>query len=165
MFKNPYLVGTAMKKISILLILCLMVQPAIALQASNTDWETLQSISTGHSAIVRTVSGKNIKGQFRRVTESTMELNMKSDVIVFQRAEVSRVYLLSKYDTRKSVLIGAGLGVASGVSAGAASNRNSTHLAAPGWVAVSLGGGVCGAVIGLTVGKGMRKKELVYSAR
>jgi hypothetical protein len=160
-----------MKRISIIvLVLSLLLSPVSLALSSNTDWSLLRSISSGQTVLVKTFSGKSLKGPFLRATDSALELNVNGDRIELQSAEVSRVYVLRGRQFVKGTLIGTAVGTGAGAGLGAIAGRGHDgkgfDLFGQGfYVAIGAGLGlVAGSLAGLAIGASRHKKELVYQA-
>jgi len=157
-----------MRHLTVLLILCLLIQPVIPAQDSNTNWAILQSIPSGQLTLVKTTSGQSLKGHFQRVTDSTLELSVNGKTVDLPSAEVSRVYVLRGRHVLKGTLIGAaaGGGVGAGIGAIAGGDDSKEAIIGQGaMVAICAAIGVIvGGLVGLGIGSSKHKKELVYEA-
>jgi hypothetical protein len=156
------------KSIIVLVLSLLLSQISLAL-GSNTDWSLLQSISSGRTVLVKTSSGKSLKGLFQRATDSMLTLNVNGQPVELQSAEVSRVYVQRGRPILKWTLIGTGVGTGAGAAIGAIEGRGHGKgfdiFSQDFYVALGAGFGlVAGNITGLVIGASRHKKELVYQA-
>lgn len=156
-----------LKQFTLSLIVCLLISQVMPAQDSNTNWAILQSIPPGQLTLVKTASGKSLKGQFQRATDSALELSVNGKAVGFQPAEVSRIYVLRGRHILKGALIGAAVGGGAGAGIGAIGGRENNK----GFNIIGQGAevGICAAIgtiagglTGLAIGSSKNKKELVY---
>ena len=155
-----------MKQLALFLICCLLIPPCASAQSSKTDWAILQSLDAGQSILVQAASDHSLKGQFRRVTDSSLDFSVNGKDVELRSADVSRVYLLRGRQFLKGTLIGAAVGTAGGAGIGALGGRGSKFILGQGECA-AIGaalGFILGSIVGLAVGSSRHKKELVYEA-
>lgn len=157
------------KQLAVSLIMCLIILPVMAAQDLDTNWMILRSIPAGQLTLVKTTSGRSLKGLFQRATDSALELSVNGKAVDLRSAEVSRVYVLRGRQILKGILIGAAAGAAAGAGIGALTGRQSNR----GWSIFSEGdcaamgagvGIIGGSLAGLAIGSSKHKKELVYEA-
>jgi hypothetical protein len=134
---------------------------------SNNDWFNLQSIPAGQLIAVKTNSGKSLKGQFHRITDSALEMRVNGKDVDLPSTEVSRVYILRGSRTVKGLLIGAAVGTSAGAGFGAiAGNSSNKRFDVISQGAATAGGAILGLLVGgitgSLVGLSRHKKELVY---
>jgi hypothetical protein len=155
-----------LKQLILSLIVCLLVSPSIPAQDFNAHWRILQSIPLGQPIIVKTSTGKSLKGIFQRITDAALELHVNGKNVDLPSADVSRIYVVRGHHAIKGLLIGAASGTAAGAVIGTAGCRENTFIFSKG-VCVSSSaafGFVTGSITGLTVGWLKHKKDLVYEA-
>jgi len=155
-----------MRHLTVLLILCLPIQPVILAQDSNTNWAILQSIPPGQLIRVKTASGKSFNGQLQRVTDSAIELSTNGKIAAYQSTEISRIYVLRGRQLLKGTMIGAGIGTAGGAGIGAIAGRGEDFIFDQSdYTAIGAAVGlILGSITGLVIGSSRHKKELVYEA-
>jgi hypothetical protein len=155
-----------MKYLTLLLIVCLLIPPAISAKESNSNWTFLQAIHPGQLIKLKTASGKSFNGQLQRVTDSVIELSTNGKIVTYQSTEISRVYVLRGRQLLKGTLIGAGIGTAGGAGIGAIAGRGEHFIIDQSdYTAIGAAGGlILGSITGLVIGSSRHKKELVYEA-
>lgn len=159
-----------MKRMFVIALVLSLVLPAVTNAGDSHDnWLTLQSIRPGQRLIVKTFSGRSLKGSFQRVTNSELDINTDGKEVDIPTAEVSQVYVLGGRQIVKGTLIGAAIGTAAGAGMGAVAGRESKT----GWnffgqgAVTAMGAGlgfIAGSVAGLAIGASRNKKVLVYKA-
>lgn len=155
-----------MKFVTLSLIVCLIAPPAAFAQESNTNWAVLKVIPSGQLLLVKTASGKSLKGRLQRINDSALELSVKDKNVTVQSAEVLRVYCLRGRQALKGTLIGAAVGTAGGATIGAIGGRGEDFILDQKAITAICAavGFILGSITGLVVGLTRHKKELVYQA-
>ena len=87
-----------------------------AAAAFSQSWDSLQGLKPGDPILVQDSNGNDHKGQFRAYTAETLRLNTGKGEQAFERTRVHRVKLRAGSRRLRNVLIGAGIGVAVGVT-------------------------------------------------
>lgn len=137
------------------LLTLLFVCPAFA---QKGNWETVK-LQKDNMLVVKTVSGKTVKGVFQSADDSKMTLLKSGQMFDIDRADVERIYIGKK----KKSLIGGWLGGIGGlfavgaVTGAATRNGDATTYGA-------IGGAVGGAVVGRRLGARIKSGYLIYEA-
>ncbi len=160
------------KQLVVLLIICLLIPPVAPARDSNANWMLLQTIPSGQPLLVKTASGRSIKGLLLHGTDSGLELNVDGKAVTFQSLDISRIYVLKGNLIKSDGLIGMAIGGAAGAIIGAVGGESSSHAHGFGpyfskGACAGVGaavGAIGGGLIGLAVGSFRQKKELVYKA-
>ncbi len=153
-----------MKYLSLLLIACLLIPPAVSAKEFNSNWTLLQAIPPGQPIELKTNSGKSIKGQLQRVTDTAIALSTNGKIATYQSSEISRIYALRGRQLLKGTLIGAGIGAGGGAGIGAMAGKGENFILDQ-WDCTAIGaavGLILGSITGLVIGSSRHKKELVY---
>lgn len=160
--------------ISVVLIIALV--PSLALGArkagSSTqqvgDWSSINSVPTGDRLLVELKNGQTIEGKLASISDSSLSLTVKGKSVDVKREDVARVYHVVKKSATKATLIGLGVGAGAGAAIGLAADANDNggfekidHVAT---AALTVVGAGAGAAIGYLIGRGKRKRVLIYQA-
>ncbi len=135
---------------------------------SQGDWSSLEAIARGSEIVVKLKSGKTAKGRLSSVSDTTLTLERKGRTNDIASADVATVHrIIGKASKAKWAGIGAGIGAAGGAGLAGLAAADDNSDFDPSLLAlatVPVGAGI-GALIGLVVGAGKRKRELVYEAK
>lgn len=157
------------KPLPLLLVLLLLSTPTpLAFAQQNTslnNWSAVQQLQTNERLVVKQKNGKELKGLMIEATDTTLTIDRDGKPVAIARADVRQVYVVEgKAAKGKWALIGAGIGAGAGTGIGYAKyspNVDDSEL----YIAMGLliGAGT-GAIGGLLLGQGKRKRVMVYSA-
>ena len=144
------------------------VTPAQVGTAPNGDWSALNRVSAGSKLAVKLKNGTTAEGKLSGVSDTTLSLTVKGKPVDIKREDVFSVHQTSKKSATKATLIGMGVGAGTGVGIGAAGSSADDGFDKIDQVATAgltiIGAGV-GALVGYLVGRGGRKRVLIYEAR
>lgn len=150
------------------------VVPPVRLVAQNTtvttsDWSSLRAVTSGSKLSVRLKNGKTFDGSLSSVSDDTLTLSIKKSVQDLKRADILRVYQVTKNSDTKATLIGMAVGAGAGAAIGAAGAASSDdsfekidHAVTAGLTVIGAG---LGAGIGYLVGRGSSKPVLIYESK
>ncbi len=131
---------------------------------SANNWTNVQQIGTDERLVVKRNDGKEFKGRMIEASETTLTIDRDGKPFAIARADVRRIHVITgKAEKGKWALIGAGIGGAAGTGIGAVKYSplvDDSELFIP--LGLMVGAGV-GAVTGMLLGRGKRKRDLVYS--
>lgn len=139
--------------------------PQQPMQDDDRAWLRTQSIAPGAELILEPKNGDSYRGRFVSASEDKLILSVKGKNFEVARGLIRRLYSVKNRSRSKSILIGAGIGLAGGIGGGlivvAASDNQDANLAP-----VSLGfvGMLAGAAIGAFKG-GKHKGQLLYESK
>lgn len=139
-------------------------QQAAPQTGSSNSWTSVQQIGTDEKIVVKRKDGKEIKGRMIEASETTLTIDRDGKPLAIARDDVRRVHVITgKAEKGKWALIGAGIGGGAGTGIGAIKYSplvDDSELFIP--LGLMVGAGV-GAVTGMLIGRGKRKRELVYA--
>jgi hypothetical protein len=153
----------------VLVLLASLILPSVAsAQSAAGDWAALNSITTGSKLVVKLRDGKSVEGKLGGVSDAALSLSVKNKPVDLRREDVQSVYRIEGKSATKATLIGMGVGAGAGAAIGAAAGSSNDNFdkfeqAATAGLAV-VGAGV-GALTGYLIGRGGKKRILVYEAR
>lgn len=132
-------------------------------------WEAVKAIRSGERLEVKLKSGKTVKGELTRVSDTEIALGSGSNVVTTGRNDVQRVSRVIGKSSNKPILVGAliGAGVGGGgmaVAAAADDTAGTEGELTPIVIGVVLAGAAVGALVGSMFRK-KKKLELIYEAR
>jgi hypothetical protein len=130
------------------------------------DWSALKSVAAGSRLAVKLKSGKTVEGGLRDVSDAALSLTVGGRQTDIKPEEVQRVYRVGGTSAKKAALVGLAVGAGAGAAIGAAGGDDNGFVPGRGVFAAGfavLGGGA-GALIGYAVGRGRRKRVLIYDA-
>lgn len=151
---------------SVTLIASLLLSSTATAQTS-TDWSRLNTIESDSKLSVKLKNGKTINGKLSSVSDSALSLTVKKKPVDIRREEVLTVHQVTKKSVAAPTLIGAGAGAGIGAAAGAVSDDDEGFaLVTKGQLAAGLAviGAGLGAITGYFIGRGRRKRVLIYQA-
>lgn len=133
-----------------------------------SSWENLKRLAPGQSIEVAQQTGERLTGKFSRVSEDSIAVARKAQIITVPRSAVSRVRVSGKRLTY--TLIGAAIGAAGGAGLGAAGGESLNQGSGGDFAnlkpAVTAGCGVAGALVGAVVGSLLGNRgAIVYRAK
>src|SRR5262249_27382087 len=132
---------------------------------SPGDWTALSKIASGSELEIETKDGKRAKGRLSGVSDAGITIDRKGAAVTIDPPGGREVYHLSKKSWAQHLLIGGGLGAASGLGA-AAALLGATGGSDEGGMFLSVGigiGAIGGAAIGAVTAIGKRH-NLIYEA-
>lgn len=156
------------KTVPLLLILFLLSSQttwaAMQQTAPVNSWTAVQQIGTDEKIVVKRKDGKELKGRMIEASETTLTIDRDGKPFAIPRDEVRRVHVIEgKANKAKWALIGAGIGGAAGAGIGAAKyspNVDDSEI----YVGIGLLLGIgAGAATGVLLGRGNRKRVMVYA--
>jgi len=132
--------------------------------APNGDWSALKAVAAGSKLAVKRKNGKTVEGKLTGVSDAALSLNVGGRATDIKPEEVQRVYRIGGSSAKTGALIGAAAGAGTGAAVGASGDEGfgPTHGQMAAGLAV-LGGGA-GALVGYAIGRGRRKRVLIYEA-
>src|SRR5215207_9206150 len=160
------------KKLTLVLLLAaaLLLPHAASAQsggASTGDWSSLNAVTQGSKLVVKLKDGKSYEGRLSGVSDAALSMTVKGKPVESKREDVQSVYRLGKNSATKATLIGMGVGAGAGAAVGAAADSSSDgfegidHAVTAGLTVVGAG---VGAGVGYLIGRGSRKRVLIYEA-
>ena len=160
------------KQIAIIvgLVLSFLVSPVtLVAQTGTNDWTQLSAVTSGTRLSVKLKDGKKVEGTLNSATDTSLSLTVKSAAKEIRREDVASVHEVSKKGAGKATLIGAGIGAGVGAALGIASEVNDNDSffetkdsITAGMVVVATG---IGALTGFLVGRGGKKRVLLYESK
>ncbi len=164
-------------------LLCHTPAAAIAQAAapnSVTDpWETVKATPPGTELEVRLDDGKKLKGKLLEASDTALRLSRKDEITELDRATVLKVYRLfprsgnfTRFATSTGAALGAGVGVAAGLSSvfrgptfsGPGSRGPTLRGPSPRFILLPLAGAAFGGAGGYAIASRMRSRMLIYDA-
>ena len=147
-----------------LVVVILSTNTPIALAQQSADWSSVQQLKTNERLVIKQKNGKEVKGLMIEATDTTLTIDRDGKPHGIPRADVRQVFVIEgKAAKGKWALIGAGVGAGAGTGIGATKyspDGDDTEIYPI--MGLLIGAGV-GAVTGLLVGQGRRKRVMVYS--
>ncbi|HKR13513.1 MAG TPA: hypothetical protein VJT15_15720 [Pyrinomonadaceae bacterium] len=132
--------------------------------ATTNSWTSVQQVGTDERIVVKRKDGKELKGRMIEASETTLTIDRDGKPFAITRDDVRRVHVITgKAEKGKWALIGAAIGGGAGTGIGAIKYSplvDDSELFIP--LGLMVGAGV-GAVTGMLIGRGKRKRELVYA--
>ena len=131
------------------------------------DWSAVSSVPTGDRLGVKLKTGQTVEGKLSAVSDSALSLSVKGKTVDVKRDEVFSVHHVTKKSATKATLIGMGVGAGAGAAIGLAGSANDNgfekidHAVTAGLTVLGAG---AGAAIGYFIGRGGRKRVLIYQA-
>ena len=154
----------------VLVLLASLILPAgaSAQSAPSGDWAALNSIITGSKLVVKLKDGKSVEGKLSGVSDAALSLTVKNKPTDLRREDIQSVHRIEGKSATKATLIGTGVGAGAGAAIGAASASGDDTFADFDKAATAgltvVGAGV-GALTGYLIGRGGKKRILVYESR
>ncbi|MBC8032200.1 MAG: hypothetical protein H7Z16_19105 [Pyrinomonadaceae bacterium] len=162
-------IGSRRLTISMVLIASLLLTPvtlfAQTASAPTGDWSRLTAVESGSKLVVTLKNGKTVDGKLSGVSDSALSLSVKNQPVEVKREDVRSVHQVTKKSATKATLIGLGVGAGAGAALGAAGGSNNSgfekidHAVTAGLTVVGAGVGALG---GYLIGRGGRKRVLIY---
>ena len=154
----------------VLLLAAALLLPSVASaqnSSASSDWAAMNTVTSGSKVVVKTKDGRSYEGRLSGVSDSALSLSVKDKPVELKREDVQSVYRIGKNSATKATLIGMGVGAGAGAAIGAAADSSSEGLegfdAALTAGLTVVGAGV-GALTGYLIGRGGRKRTLIYEA-
>ena len=154
--------------LSLVLAASLLLSPVVSAQTAASGWSALKAVESGSKLSVKLKTGKSVEGRLSGVTDDVLSLTVSGKPTDLKAVEVLRVYRVGGSSGKKGALVGLAVGAGAGAAVGAAGGDDADDFpivtkgqAAAGLAA--LGGGV-GTLVGYAIGRGRRKRVLVYDA-
>jgi hypothetical protein len=132
------------------------------------SWENLKRLAPGQSIEVTQQSGESLTGKLSAVSDDSITIARKGQIVAVPRATVSRVRVSGK--RRNYTLVGAAIGAAAGVGLGVAGGESLNQSSGGDFAnlkpAITVGCGAAGALIGALVGSlAGNRGAVVYRAK
>jgi len=140
---------------------------SVVAQTSTSDWNALHSLAVDSKISVKLKIGKTVEGRFKNVSDSSLTLTARNNVVDVKREDVDSVYEVKRKSATKSTLIGLGIGAGGGAAIGAAGASNDDnfdkldHAVIAGLAVV---GAVGGTVTGYLLGR-RSKRVVIYQSK
>lgn len=154
--------------LSLVLVACLLLSPAVSAQTATGDWSALKTVATGSKLSIKLKTGKTVEGRLAGVTDDALSLSVKNKPADFKREDLQSVYQVTGKSATKATLIGMGVGAGGGAALGAAADSSSDGFETIDNVAtaaLAVVGAGAGALVGYLLGKSSSKRVLVYEAK
>ena len=156
----------------VILLTSFLLSPAtVAAQAGTNDWSRLNSVASGSKLSVKLKNGKKMDGTLSAVSDTALTMLVKNTSTEVKRDDVATVHSVNGKSVTKSTLIGLGAGAGFGALLGAvgeATDDDNSFGAVDGTAVAAgltvLGAGV-GAITGFLIGRGSKKRVLIYEAK
>jgi len=157
-----------------LLIASLVVLPMPAVAQENkgsgtpvNDWASLSAVRPGSKLIVKLKSGKGVEGTLTGISDTALSLAVKNQRVDLNRNDIFTVHQSLPKSAKSATLIGLAAGAGAGGVIGLAGRSDNgfekvENAAAAGLAVVGAG---AGALAGYLIGKGSRRRVLLYQAR
>ncbi|HXD33830.1 MAG TPA: hypothetical protein VN643_22110 [Pyrinomonadaceae bacterium] len=134
--------------------------------SSTGDWSRLNSLDLGSKLSIRTKIGEAIDGKLISVSDTSLSLTVKTKTVNLNRDDIFSVYHVTKKSAAKATLIGLGVGAGGGLALGLAGRGDDGFVKlerafTAGFTVIGAG---AGAATGWLIGRGGKKKVLVYQA-
>lgn len=147
----------------------LLPPPAASAQSSSasSDWAALNTVTSGSKLVVKTKDGRSHEGRMSGVSDSALSMSIKDKSVELKREDVQSVYRIGKNSATKATLIGMGVGAGAGAALGAAADSSSDGfegIDAAATAGLTVVGAGVGALTGYLIGRGGRKRTLIYEA-
>ena len=158
--------GSRRLALSLALIASLLLSPVASAQTASGDWSALRAVEAGSKLSVKLKTGKTVEGRLTGVSDDALSLTVGGRPTDLKAGEVLRVYRVGGSSAKTGALVGAAVGGGAGAAVGASGGDDGFGVPTRGQLAAGLavlGGGV-GALVGYAVGRGRRKRVLVYEA-
>jgi hypothetical protein len=137
---------------------------ALAQSAAINNWASVQQLKTNERLVVKQRNGKELKGLMIEATDTTLTIDRDGKPVAIPRADVRQVHVIEgKASKGKWALIGAGIGAGAGTGIGYAKyspNVDDSELFIG--MGFLIGAGT-GALTGFFLGRGTRKRVMVYA--
>jgi hypothetical protein len=152
---------------SLVLATSLLLSQVVSAQNATGDWSALKAVAAGSKLSVKLKTGKTVEGRLTGVSDDGLALTVGGKPTELKAGEVLRVYTVGGSSAKKGALVGLAVGAAGGAAVGAAASSSSDsfdnldHAVTAGLTVLGAG---AGALIGYAVGRGRRKRVLVYDA-
>ena len=155
------------------LIAILLAQPPAALtQGTNvpaTDaWEVVKATSVEVELEVMMKDSQKVRGRLLSVSDTTLKLSRKDEIIDLEKANILRVYrLIPKSDEFRRLTsgIGATVGGGVGLAIGLSTSRRSYGRGSSAAIALIPVGTALGAVGGYIIGSRLKSRMLIYESK
>jgi hypothetical protein len=134
--------------------------------AATSDWSALNAVTSGSKLTVRLKNGQSFDGKLSSVSDTSLTLSVKHKALDLKRQDILSVYQVMKKSAAKATLIGLGVGAGAGAAIGLAGSKDDgfaglDHTITAGLTVLGAG---AGAVTGYLIGRGGRKRVLIYQA-
>lgn len=166
-FGSGISLSTTRRLIAATFMFALAVNPLLLFgqAADKNDWSSVKALLAGVEVSIETTSGRKLRGPLDSVSDTSVTVSVNGRSETVDRADLRKLYSLSKGSRGKGIAIGAavGAGVGAGVgfgALGATGGSDDTGGVLASFIAVGAG---VGAVLGALAGR--TKKTLVFEAR
>jgi hypothetical protein len=137
---------------------------------SVTDpWGTVKATSPGTELEVKLNDGKKLKGRLLEVSDTTLRLSRKDEIIGLDRVNILKVYQLSprsdgfmRFATSTGATLGAGVGVAAGLSS--LFRGPGFHGPSPRFILLPIAGAALGGIGGRVIAGRLKSRMLIYDS-
>ncbi len=151
--------------LTLLVILTLLSQSILG-QVRGT-WEGIKAIPPGDELEVNLRNGQTMRGRLISTSDTSLTLTHEKKPTDISSGDVLRVYRLIPKSTKRSTLIGLGIGAAAGgVTGGVAVSRGSGEPNESGW-GVLIGGTIgiaAGSLVGFIIGS-RKQRVLIFEIK
>jgi hypothetical protein len=164
-------IGRKRFSISLVLVASLLLSSVTLAQNTtvpNSDWSALKTVMAGSKLVVKLKNGKSVEGKLSDVSDTSLSLSVGGKPVDLNREDVKSVYEISKKSAKKATLIGLGVGAGAGALVGAvgdAKDEGFEKLDRAVTAGLSVLGAGAGALAGYLIGRGGRKRVLIYEAQ
>lgn len=156
----------------ILVLLASLLLPSVASAqvgtAQSGDWLALNAVTQGSKLSVKLKDGKTVEGKLSGVSDTALSLSVKKKPVDIKREDVFSVHQISKKSATKSTLIGLGVGAGTGATiglAGSSQHDSFDKIDQAVTAGLTVIGAGTGALVGYLIGRGGRKRVLIYEAK
>ena len=155
----------------ILALIASLLLPSLT-SAQNTsatagDWSALSAVASGSKLVVKLKTGRSVEGKLSNVSDAGLSLSVKNRPVDLRREDVLSVHRVEGKSAMKATLIGTGVGAGAGAViglAGSSSNDGFEKIDQVATAGLTLIGAGAGAITGYLIGRGGRRRILVYEA-
>ncbi len=151
------------------LVFCIaLMGSGLSLQAAQptiekANWAALQKLAPGDTVLVALSDAQSFQGQFKSLSDQTIEVHLGTGDRTFPREKVFRVSTKVQSHRGRNALIGALVGAGAGLGVGAATDRSSSWFPNIGKQILTPVGAIVGGVVGAVLPAGGWRE--VYRAR
>ena len=151
----------------------LLAQPPVALTqeaaAPATDgWEVVKATPVEVELEVIMRNSRKVRGRMLSVSDATLRLSLKDEIIDLEKADIFRVYRLTPKSgefRRLTSGIGASVGGGVGLAIGLSANRRSYGRGSSAAIVLIPVGTALGAVGGYMLGSRLKSRMLIYEVK
>lgn len=153
--------------LSLILVASLLLTPVASAQTATGEWSSVKAVETGSKLSIKIKNGKTVGGRLTAVSDDALTLTSGGRQTELKTVEVSKVYRLGGSSAKKGALVGLAVGGGAGLAvglAGSSADDSFDELDAPITAGLTVLGAGAGALVGYAIGRGRRKRVLVYEA-